>query len=400
MFGLSKKNKKKSDEAAVEPIDNDRVTRELLEAAVRSAPMAIAVYDSDDVLRVSNAEYENIYAGIWQSLPKPVTYPALVRASLIENRYSGDLEAEIKRRVALQHSGAGKTEERTYADGRWRRVTKTRVDGGAIVGYALDITELRERERQLGQNKDDMTRVATSTVPEAVSGLTAVAETLIGTTDEVKQLVAESTERAVATGAAAEELAVTINHVAAAMRDTADSAAGSSAAATAMNRQMTELAAALDKVNAFADMIRGIAGQTNLLALNATIEAARAGEAGRGFSVVAAEVKALSKQTGDATAEIASQVSTIESLMREARATTTQIVETLKAISDKATDVASAVQQQRDAADAVSGHMSDIINRGNDTSLAADRALRQGEAVAATAQQLQTTVREALAKFA
>jgi hypothetical protein len=58
------------------------------------------------------------------------------------------------------------------------------------------------------------------------------------------------------------------------------------------------------------------------------------------------------------------------------------------------------VQQQRDAADAVSGHMSDIINRGNDTSLAADRALRQGEAVAATAQQLQTTVREALAKFA
>ena len=68
--------------------------------------------------------------------------------------------------------------------------------------------------------------------------------------------------------------------------------------------EVNRLVEEIDKVAKVANGIEAIAKQTNLLALNATIEAARAGEAGRGFNVVATEVKHLSGQTSEATAEI------------------------------------------------------------------------------------------------
>ncbi len=69
--------------------------------------------------------------------------------------------------------------------------------------------------------------------------------------------------------------------------------------------EVAALMASTDNVNRFAELVRGIANQTNLLALNAAIEAARAGEAGRGFRVVADEVRALATQARDAADDIA-----------------------------------------------------------------------------------------------
>jgi hypothetical protein len=77
-----------------------------------------------------------------------------------------------------------------------------------------------------------------------------------------------------------------------------------------------ELARSTEKIANFSKSIDAIASQTNLLALNATIEAARAGDAGRGFSVVAGEVKRLASQTTQATAEIRTQVSAAEDATR------------------------------------------------------------------------------------
>jgi hypothetical protein len=68
----------------------------------------------------------------------------------------------------------------------------------------------------------------------------------------------------------------------------------------------------LRRVGGIAQLIAGVAEQTNLLALNATIEAARAGDAGKGFSVVASEVKGLAAETGRSTTEIATTVGTLE----------------------------------------------------------------------------------------
>ena len=96
-------------------------------------------------------------------------------------------------------------------------------------------------------------------------------------------------------------------------------------------------------------LISEIAGQTNLLALNATIEAARAGEAGRGFSVVAQEVKSLAQQTTDATNNVDRQLREIDDAVKQAVNAMAKATREIGGITDVSHSIASAVMQQREA---------------------------------------------------
>ena len=102
----------------------------------------------------------------------------------------------------------------------------------------------------------------------------------------------------------------------------------------AMQQQVSVLLDALGRVSDMSDTIERIASQTNLLALNATIEAARAGEAGRGFAIVAGEVKALASETASATLNI-------QDLLKEIRGesdTLVQLGRTAASASDQVSD--------------------------------------------------------------
>ncbi|PPQ36269.1 hypothetical protein CH337_09860 [Rhodoblastus acidophilus] len=148
---------------------------------------------------------------------------------------------------------------------------------------------------------------------------------------------------------ATEQLTYSVQEINNQVNESRHIASESAQQAEKTDAQMRELGRAAEKIGDIVALISDIAGQTNMLALNATIEAARAGEAGRGFNVVAQEVKSLAEQTSRATAEIAGQIGDIQATAHRAAENISAIVRTTEEANRVAQSIAAAVSQQGEA---------------------------------------------------
>lgn len=165
-----------------------------------------------------------------------------------------------------------------------------------------------------------------------------------------------------------------------------------------MKESVNELGSQAEDIGKIMRVITDIADQTNLLALNAAIEAARAGEAGRGFAVVADEVRKLAEKTMDATKEVGSAVSAIQSgvqgsiedmgqaatavdrvseLAAEADTSLKEIVTIVEASSDQAHTIATAAEEQSAASEEITRTVDDV----NETSAVIVEGMTQSQSM-------------------
>ncbi len=215
------------------------------------------------------------------------------------------------------------------------------------------------------QAQSDQTTQTASAMEELNSSFAEVAKNTVSVSSSSK----EATELARKGGAIVTETVSGMNRISQTVNESADTIA--------------TLGSSSEQIGEIIEVINDIAGQTNLLALNAAIEAARAGEQGRGFAVVADEVRKLAERTSTATSEIGSMIQGIQentgkavesmqagtkeveegvTLANQAGEALNQIVTSVQNVTDMVQQIAAAVEEQSSTGEEVSSNIESVAD--------------------------------------
>jgi methyl-accepting chemotaxis protein len=280
---------------------------------------------------------------------------------------------------------------------RQQRIEKLITDFRTTVGDLL---------KSVTDNVDTMQSTATL--------LTGIAEDTTAKASGATGASQEAYSSVQTVASAAEELSSSISEITRQVGEAASVVSDAGKDVKSTTDKISSLAESANKIGDIVSMIQDIAEQTNLLALNATIEAARAGEAGKGFAVVASEVKSLANQIAKATEEIGSQISEIQGSTSEAVTAIQTIAETMNTINDYTSSINTSVEQQNSATDeisrsvqqaatgarTVSDNMEGLSASVSETTQSATQVEHASTSVAGQAEELNKVVDEFLEKVA
>jgi methyl-accepting chemotaxis protein len=410
---------------------------EQIRTAIDSMAQGLCMFDASERLVVCNSQYYNMYGLTSADVTAGSTLIKVLEKRVAKGTFNRD--PYQYRTEFLTAIGQGRTirHEIESNAGRLLLVTNHPMKDGGWIGTHEDITERRQTELQRDTMQAQEGRRAI--IEHAISDFRGQAEALLQSATksasvmrstatnlfEKSAYTSQSTESAVqisneastnvkAAASATEELSTSIAELGDRLNKTAAVVQAAASEAQTTNRDINALAQGAQKIGDISKLIRDIAEQTNLLALNATIEAARAGEAGRGFAVVASEVKSLAVQTASATEEISRQILEVQNSTGNAVDAIGRIAISMREIEGQTSAVAAAVQQQSaatgeislnvasaaDGAKRIALVLSEVAGATTETQQSAQIVLTSSKSVEEVAANLHDKVEDFLTKVA
>ena len=189
----------------------------------------------------------------------------------------------------------------------------------------------------------------TESVKSQSQSMTSMAQDSVSRTNDVTAKSGQIAESVQHIAAAVEELSASLRVISDGISETNRSVDSATSAIHSSDQHMNEMESATQTIVNFTSNISEIADQTNLLALNASIEAARAGESGRGFSVVADEIKKLAASTTKTTEDIANHTGAITNAAKASQEALQIVGETIMRIQEQSSSILSSIQEQETA---------------------------------------------------